>query len=378
MSIIGKGYFINSDGAVIHIVAPMGSIITLNHYTDGSLTDIDKTIIKTGGWPRSGREWVQDYYIRIPEKIFGYWRFSGVKYEDILHCRHEQYNWVGNSITFYISEKKEYLGSCYLNAPILEYDDLEYINLNGYNISTIDCTDIVINAENTTRGIDFLNMQDSSNNKSLSVQYSTYNYYNLISSDSGRIPITQTGKQHFIISQGQQYTVIKTMEDKELIGTALNPFDLYSPDGSTIIKHYGKNKKYIINDKVTVNNQNYMNVTMQSEDKGLMGLVSMNVMYSANGSLKSVPTLNITTQTLNNYVNFYGSYRFISRDNKNYPSYYYPVKRLSDNKVGILHRAYEDDAWGESVVEKFYFLSGENSEYIAGPIRTQRETWINS
>ncbi len=58
MSIIGKGYFINSDGAVIHIVAPMGSIITLNHYTDGSLTDIDKTIIKTGGWPRSGREWV--------------------------------------------------------------------------------------------------------------------------------------------------------------------------------------------------------------------------------------------------------------------------------------------------------------------------------
>ena len=41
MSIIGKGYFINSDSAVLHVVAPTGSTIYAYHYNNDI---VDKTI----------------------------------------------------------------------------------------------------------------------------------------------------------------------------------------------------------------------------------------------------------------------------------------------------------------------------------------------
>ena len=72
MSIIGKGYFINSGGAVIHIVAPTGSTIIAKNNAKS------KTLSTAIGTPRVDRTWVSDYYLKIPSIYYGNWTIQGI------------------------------------------------------------------------------------------------------------------------------------------------------------------------------------------------------------------------------------------------------------------------------------------------------------
>lgn len=118
MSIIGKGYFINSGGAVIHIVAPTGSTIIAKNNAKS------KTLSTAIGTPRLDRTWVSDYYLKIPSIYYGNWTIQGIS------ALGENLTWGNDGEYLIVNNDEEYLTSCYFYAPILEYDDLEYILAN--------------------------------------------------------------------------------------------------------------------------------------------------------------------------------------------------------------------------------------------------------
>lgn len=118
MSIIGKGYFINSGGAVIHIVAPTGSTIIAKNNAKS------KTLSTAIGTPRVDRTWVSDYYLKIPSIYYGNWTIQGISQLG------ENLTWGNDGEYLVVNNDEEYLTSCYFYAPILEYDDLEYILAN--------------------------------------------------------------------------------------------------------------------------------------------------------------------------------------------------------------------------------------------------------
>ena len=384
MSIIGKGYFINSNGAVLHVVAPSNSTITAEHYNDNN--EVDKTVIKTSGWPRSGREWVQDYYIRIPEKLFGKWRFSGVKYGNTLHCTDEDgggFTGTTNEIVFYVLEKREYLGSCYLNAPILQYDDLVYIKTNNNYSTSISCDDIIINSD-TNAGIILDSYSSSTNNR---VQLKYTNSY-IVSINSTDTQTNFSGKTHINIYRNSSTSAIKLIQDGQtpigtpVIGTKLYGIttgidtEVYSPDG-TLIDHLGVNSQVEILTTGKLNNEDYYYIHIND----IYGLVLMRAITLLNGDIISVSFSPNNSSTLGGEgpVYFYGSYKYGSGI-RDFPTYKYPVRRLSDGAIGILNRSWQH--YTSPSVEDREVLSFSTGDYsaLSGAmgIRTTRETWIES
>lgn len=124
MSIIGKGYFINSNSAILHVVAPTGSTIIARNNAKS------KTLSTAIGTPRLDRTWVSDYYLKIPSIYYGNWVIQGISQLG------ENLTWGNDGEYLVVNNDEEYLTSCYFYAPILEYDDLEYIlvNVSNYNM----------------------------------------------------------------------------------------------------------------------------------------------------------------------------------------------------------------------------------------------------
>ena len=385
MSIIGKGYFINSGGAVIHIVAPRDSTITLSH-SDSYDGEIDKTIIKTSGQSRSGREWVQDYYIRIPERLFGYWKFSGRKSGNILHCKNESissFPGTQDEISLEVLEKKEYLYSCYLNAPILEYDDLVYITTNNNYSASISYNNIVVNSD-INAGI-ILDSYSSLTGNRAQIKYT--NSY-IVSINSTDTQTNFSGKTHIGVYRSDSNSAIKLIQDGQTpIGTPLTgkalygittiiDVEVYFPNGQ-IAGHLGINSLVEIMTIYKLNNENHYYIHTNDID----GLVSMEAITLLNGNIIPVSFSPPDPSTLGGEgpVYFYGSYQAGSGI-RDYPIYNYPVRRLSDGAIGILRR-YWQHYTSPSVYDKeiLSFLEGEYSAPSgAMGIRTSREAWINS
>ena len=365
MSIIGKGYFINSNSAVIHVVAPSNSTITAKHYDNNF--QVDKTMIKTEGKPRVNRTWVSDYYFRINEDFYGTWKLTGVSSaNETLRYAMEHKEGISNeTYSLQINQKGEYNCSCYLNTPILEYDDLQYINTNGYSDS-FSWDKIVLEGQNSL--IDILTINDNYNNRRLYLSYNN-NKYSVTVNSSVTDTLT-TGKICFDMRTIIDHNIVILSKGANLKGITTTSTQVYDVNNvSTVVGYLDASEEVNISDIRHINTTDYYFVWYSA----IVGLIPVKRINITNGSIISTDIINQDTQTLGGNTYFYGATKQGRGD-----TCFYPVRRLSDNKVGIVHQYYKQDTLSADYYETFTFITEEQQQYIAGPIRTQRETWIVS